>query len=509
MLRHLAIALGLAVLGLVVLGCDAIMPAPPPVSTPSHPTVTIASPPGGSIFAVGQTVAVQSTSTDTTGIVRVALIVDGVTVREDPSVVATGQQQYSLIQNWVADKAGQHSVIVRATNAEGATTDTGIYVIVQPGAAEAPTGTAVPTAPAPTLQPAGSLVGGGGVAPGAPFGTPTNTSVSNPTATVTLVPTTTACTDNATFVADLTVPDGTSFAPGASFDKSWRVLNSGTCAWQNYALVYVSDTQMAAAATYPVPTTAAGGTADLTVPMTAPAASGSYTGTWRLRSAGGTFFGTLLTVSLTVGSPTPTVTNTVAPTATATNAPAPAPTTSQSANCSGQPTSFAFTASAPIIKSGQSVTLNWGAVNNASEVTLSGGKFSDQGVPSPGSITDSPTHTTTYTLTATCSNGGGTRTKSVTVTVDAGAVCSGTPPDFSFTADYFSIKPGQTVTLSWGEITNVDEVRFYTPDGTYHDVGDSGSAKFEPQTTSSYFIDARCNASGTQRDKFVKVYVNP
>ncbi|HGJ66308.1 TPA: hypothetical protein ENS27_13160, partial [bacterium] len=42
------------------------------------------------------------------------------------------------------------------------------------------------------------------------------------------------------FVADVTVPDGTSFAPGAAFIKTWRLKNIGTCTWTGkYGLSFV------------------------------------------------------------------------------------------------------------------------------------------------------------------------------------------------------------------------------------------------------------------------------
>ena len=37
--------------------------------------------------------------------------------------------------------------------------------------------------------------------------------------------------DQAQFVSDLTAPDGSSFAPGAAFTKTWRLMNIGTCTW--------------------------------------------------------------------------------------------------------------------------------------------------------------------------------------------------------------------------------------------------------------------------------------
>ena len=37
--------------------------------------------------------------------------------------------------------------------------------------------------------------------------------------------------DAATFVSDVTVPDGTSFNPGDTFTKTWRLSNSGSTTW--------------------------------------------------------------------------------------------------------------------------------------------------------------------------------------------------------------------------------------------------------------------------------------
>src|SRR6185503_18556942 len=48
----------------------------------------------------------------------------------------------------------------------------------------------------------------------------------------TITPAPTACpNDDSNFVKDVTVPDGTHFAPGAAFNKTWRLRNSGPCTW--------------------------------------------------------------------------------------------------------------------------------------------------------------------------------------------------------------------------------------------------------------------------------------
>lgn len=37
------------------------------------------------------------------------------------------------------------------------------------------------------------------------------------------------CTNSASFVADVTIPDNTNVAGGTTFTKTWRVSNTGTC----------------------------------------------------------------------------------------------------------------------------------------------------------------------------------------------------------------------------------------------------------------------------------------
>lgn len=99
--------------------------------------------------------------------------------------------------------------------------------------------------------------------------------------------------DWAQFVADITVPDGTTFKAGESFNKIWRIRNIGTCTWStDYSLVFVSGAQMSAPASIKLPRSVAPGqTVDLTVSMTAPNAAGTHRGNWQLRNASGVLFG--------------------------------------------------------------------------------------------------------------------------------------------------------------------------------------------------------------------------
>lgn len=92
-MNHPAIrALGLLSLVLVlgVLACDASN-ITSLLGGSDKPVVVIASPPSGSQFHEGEEIAVQSTSTDEKGVVRVELVADNAVVDVDASPAASGQ----------------------------------------------------------------------------------------------------------------------------------------------------------------------------------------------------------------------------------------------------------------------------------------------------------------------------------------------------------------------------------------------------------------------------------
>ena len=102
-----------------------------------------------------------------------------------------------------------------------------------------------------------------------------------------------ALCDQAQFVTDVTVPDGSKFEPGAAFKKTWRLKNIGTCTWTtSYALVFDTGEKMGAPASVNFPASVAPGqTVDVSVDMTAPTAAGSYRGYWKFKNASGVLFG--------------------------------------------------------------------------------------------------------------------------------------------------------------------------------------------------------------------------
>jgi len=87
---------------------------------------------------------------------------------------------------------------------------------------------------------------------------------------------------------DVTIPDDTYVAPGASFTKTWRFENTGTCPWTGYTIAFSSGDRMGAPDSVPVPTTAPNATVDVSVKLTAPAAYNSYAGYFVLNDENGT-----------------------------------------------------------------------------------------------------------------------------------------------------------------------------------------------------------------------------
>ncbi len=100
-------------------------------------------------------------------------------------------------------------------------------------------------------------------------------------------PTNTQVCDQARYIKDVTVPDGTKFAPNQTFTKTWRIQNTGTCTWSGYSLVFDSGDAMGGSASIPIGTVNPGQEIDLSVALTAPASEGKYRGYWRIRNASG------------------------------------------------------------------------------------------------------------------------------------------------------------------------------------------------------------------------------
>ena len=106
-----------------------------------------------------------------------------------------------------------------------------------------------------------------------------------------------------TFVSDVSIPDNTQMTPGQTFTKTWKVFNSGSCAWDaGFKFVFTTGDALGGT-TYVLPSAVASGAQyDIPVPMTAPSTAGTYKSNWRMQTAGGEFFGNEVYVVIVVGA---------------------------------------------------------------------------------------------------------------------------------------------------------------------------------------------------------------
>ena len=92
---------------------------------------------------------------------------------------------------------------------------------------------------------------------------------------------------------DVTIPDDTHMAPGESFVKTWRLVNTGSCVWtREYAVVFFSGFDMGLRREEPFRNEVRPGeSVDVSLDMVAPRDSGSYQGNYKLRGQADQFFG--------------------------------------------------------------------------------------------------------------------------------------------------------------------------------------------------------------------------
>jgi hypothetical protein len=238
-------------------------------------SVVINGPPSGTAVVVGQEVLIDSTATADAGVARVELAIDGVVVRRD-SPPSGNPTTFRVSQGWTPDAQGQVAVSVVAYDLNGnASPQVSLTLQVVASSGVVPT-----TAPGATAVPG-----------------PAATEVPDVTVEA-------GCTLNASYVADVTIPDDTEVAPSSTIVKTWRIRNSGTCDWTaDFKLLFVSGDQMSGEAVVAVTPTAAGSTTDLSVNLTAPVSPGTYRGNWRMQSDEGLAFGSTFYVQIVVPAP--------------------------------------------------------------------------------------------------------------------------------------------------------------------------------------------------------------
>lgn len=100
--------------------------------------------------------------------------------------------------------------------------------------------------------------------------------------------------DQAAFVMDVTIPDGTQLNPGTEFIKTWRLRNAGSCTWTtDYTVVFDHGDQMGGPASQPLTDQPIipGETVDISISLVAPSEPGTYQGYWSLMNDLGILFG--------------------------------------------------------------------------------------------------------------------------------------------------------------------------------------------------------------------------
>ncbi|MEA3344962.1 MAG: NBR1-Ig-like domain-containing protein [Chloroflexota bacterium] len=276
-------------------------------SQPKEPSIKIDSPASGMEVKVGEEVAIQSTATGPSTVSWIELWVDGelAATAQAPTPL---QPEFSMVQHWQAESPGEHLIEVRAYDEKGADSPPA-SIMLRVSGEEAQQAITVTPEKAPAI----------------PTATPLPT-VPLPTATRTEL----ACERDSIFVEDVTVPDNTEIAPGARFEKVWRVRNNGTCPWDDgYELAFIKGEQMSAPDRTSIPETEPETEADISITFVAPEEPGTYRGDWGMRAPNGELFGAKLYVQIVVVTPTvtPEVTGTAVLTATPTVTVTATPTT--------------------------------------------------------------------------------------------------------------------------------------------------------------------------------------
>jgi len=109
------------------------------------------------------------------------------------------------------------------------------------------------------------------------------------------------CSNNLTYLQDLTIPDGTQVEAGASIDKRWEVQNSGSCSWDSgYTLRLVAGSNLGAPDQQPLYPARPGAKAVIQVTFTAPSDSDTYSSSWQAFDPQGQAFGDLIFIEIVV-----------------------------------------------------------------------------------------------------------------------------------------------------------------------------------------------------------------
>jgi hypothetical protein len=110
-----------------------------------------------------------------------------------------------------------------------------------------------------------------------------------------------ACLDNLTWVADVTIPDGTEVTANSSLDKRWEVTNSGNCNWdERYRLRLIAGPALNAPQEQALYPARAGTNSVIQILFQAPAETGEYRSAWQAYNPDGQPFGDPIYIDIIV-----------------------------------------------------------------------------------------------------------------------------------------------------------------------------------------------------------------
>jgi hypothetical protein len=433
---------------LFVSGCTP--PSPFLASGTGGPQIKVIAPAPFSTTSQGDTVIVRATIQDPRGINQVALRVNGQAgqMMTLPTQPVTDITQELL---WTPQSVGTFEIAVDAQNRDGEWGQSQPMTVYVVGALARETIVAVASSTplmVPTLTP--TVVPAATATAGASGSPPECCSPCVPSQPATQPH---ACYDNATFVSDVTVPDGTVFAPRTAFDKTWRLRNNGSCTWNTgYQLAFVGGSQLGAPGAVNIPhEVSPGNSVDISVPMVAPEANGTYRSNWQLRNPDcGNLFGPIVYTHIKVHSDTGNL-----------------------------PTITRFDVVPNTISQGGEATLYWEYANGTSARIQPG----DTPVGPSGSQPVNPNTTTTYRLIVT--NAAGSVERTATLIVQAGPVPA-PPPSSPANLTIIGTR-ADGFDFTWTD-TSVDEQGFRL----HNAITQEAVATFSANVTSSAIAGLNC-----------------
>ncbi len=112
------------------------------------------------------------------------------------------------------------------------------------------------------------------------------------------------CSNDLDFIEDLSIPDGTQFAPSKEIVKEWKVRNSGTCNWNaDYSVRLISGDELGVEPMLALVPARYGTEAVVSITFTTPSEPGRYSATWRAHGPDGEPFGEWFTIEIAVTTP--------------------------------------------------------------------------------------------------------------------------------------------------------------------------------------------------------------